>query len=153
MDKKEVRLDYVVYRNSFPEEYGELCEKAVNATKQAYSVYSGFSVGAAVLLDNGQVVIGANQENVAYPSGMCAERTALYYAGTAYPASGVKALAVAASYKGAVTENFTPPCGACRQVMAEVIKRYGRDFDVIMIGEKETVMLKASALLPFSFNF
>lgn len=153
MDKKEVRLDYVVYRNSFPEEYGELCGKAVNATKQAYSVYSGFSVGAAVLLDNGQVVIGANQENVAYPSGLCAERTALYHAGVAYPESGVKAMAVAACYKEALTENFTPPCGACRQVMAEVIKRYGHDFDVIMIGGRESVMLKASALLPFSFDF
>lgn len=153
MDKKEVRLDYVVYRNSFPEEYSALCEKAIKATQQAYSIYSGFSVGAAVLLDNGQTVMGSNQENVAYPSGICAERTALFYAGAAYPGNGVKAIAVAACYKGAITGNFIPPCGACRQVMAEVIKRYGCDFDVVMIGQKETIVLKASALLPFSFDF
>ena len=153
MDKREVRFDYTVYRNSFPEEYRELCEKAIQVTGQSYSIYSGFSVGAAVLLDNGQVVVGANQENVAYPSGLCAERTALFYAGATYPDCSVQAIAIAACHKGALTENFTPPCGACRQVMAEVIKRYGRDFDVLMIGQKETVQLKASALLPFSFDF
>lgn len=153
MDKKELRLDYTIYRNSFPEAYRELCEKAVKATGQAYSIYSKFSVGAALLLDNGEVLTGANQENVAYPSGICAERTVLFYAGATYPEIGVKALAIAACYKGQLTETFTPPCGACRQVMAEVIKRYGKNFDVIMIGREESVVLKASALLPFSFDF
>lgn len=153
MDKKELRLDYSVYRNSYPEEYRNLCEEAVKATGRSYSIYSKFSVGAAVLLDNGEVLTGANQENVAYPSGTCAERTVLFYAGATYPKVGVKVLAIAACYGGALTETFTPPCGACRQVMAEVIKRYGKDFDVILIGRQETVMLKASSLLPFSFDF
>lgn len=153
MDKKELRLDYSVYRNSFPEAYRSLCEEAVKATERSYSIYSKFSVGAALLLDNGKVLTGANQENVAYPSGTCAERTVLFYAGATYPDIGVKALAIAACYQGALTETFTPPCGACRQVMAEVIKRYGKDFDVIMIGQKESVVLKASSLLPFSFDF
>lgn len=153
MDKNELRLDYSVYRNSFPEEYRNLCEEAVKATDRSYSIYSKFSVGAALLLDNSLVLTGTNQENVAYPSGTCAERTVLFYAGSTYPDVGVTALAIAACYRGALTETFTPPCGACRQVMAEVIKRYGKDFDVIMIGQKETVVLKASALLPFSFDF
>lgn len=153
MDKREVKLDYVVFQNSFPEEYKELCERAVKATGQAYSIYSKFSVGATVLLANGEIVMGTNQENVAYPSGICAERTALFYAGSTYPEVGVSAIAIAACYKGVLTETIIPPCGACRQVMAEVIKRYGRDFDVIMIGQRESVMLKASALLPFSFDF
>lgn len=153
MDKNELRLDYSVYRNSFPEEYRNLCEEAIKATDRSYSIYSKFSVGAALLLDNGSVLTGTNQENVAYPSGTCAERTVLFYAGSTYPDVGVTALAIAACYRGVLTETFTPPCGACRQVMAEVIKRYGKDFDVIMIGQKETVVLKASALLPFSFDF
>lgn len=153
MDKRELRLDYQVYKNSYPEKYQELCEKAVEATRKSYSIYSEFAVGAALELENGEVILGANQENVAYPSGTCAERTALFYAGATYPDVPVKAIAIAAVYEGKLTENFTPPCGACRQVMAEVIKRYHQDFDVLMIGAKETILLKASALLPFSFDF
>lgn len=151
MDKREVKIDYTVYKKSCPEEYGELCRRALEIIPNAYSVYSGFSVGAAVLLANGETVVGTNQENAAYPSGMCAERTALYYAGTAWPGVGVKAIAVAACTADGQTEDFVPPCGACRQVMAEIIKRYG-DFDVIMVGAKESVKLKASALLPFAFS-
>lgn len=153
MDKRELQIDYFRYENSYPEGYEELCKSAIEAVEHAYSIYSGFSVGAAVLLDNGKVLTGSNQENVAYPSGTCAERTVLFYAGANFPETGIKAIAVAARYKGELTESFTPPCGACRQVMAEVIKRFKKDFDVILIGAKETVMLKASALLPFSFDF
>lgn len=153
MDKREVKLDYSVYENSCPGEYKILYKKAIEATNQSYSIYSHFSVGAAVLLDNEEVVVGTNQENMAYPSGTCAERTALFYAGSTWPEAGVKAIAIAARYEGRITERFTPPCGACRQVMSEVIKRYGKDFDVIMIGANETIVIKASALLPFSFDF
>lgn len=152
MDKREVKIDYTVYEKTYPDEYQDLCRKAVAIIPNAYSIYSGFSVGAAVLLANGETVVGSNQENVAYPSGMCAERTALYYAGTVYPGIGVTAIAIAASYKGLPTDDFVPPCGACRQVMAEMIKRYG-DFDVLMIGAKKSVQIKASGLLPFSFDF
>lgn len=153
MDKKELKIAYSTYHNAFPAGYEQLCRRAIEASKNAYSIYSDFAVGAAVLLANGQVVAGSNQENAAYPSGICAERTALFYAGATYPEAAVKALAIAACYKGVPRENFVPPCGACRQVMAEVIKRYGEDFDVIMIGQQETVVIKASALLPFSFSF
>lgn len=151
MEKKELKIDYHVYRKTYPEKYGDLCRKVFEVIPHAYSVYSGFSVGAALLLDNGEVVMGTNQENAAYPSGICAERTALFYAGSRYPGARVEALAIAAFDKGRQPEHFVAPCGACRQVMAETIKRTG-DFDVIMLGGEETVMLKASALLPFVFD-
>ncbi len=153
MDKRELTIDYFLFPNRFPVEYENLCRKAIEASACSYSVYSEFAVGAALLLENGEIVTGSNQENAAYPSGMCAERTALFYAGAAFPDIPVRALAIAACYKGLPRENFVPPCGACRQVMAETIKRYNQDFDVVMIGQKESVMLKASALLPFAFSF
>lgn len=151
MDKREVKIDYVVYKNSYPPEYELLCRKAVEVLPNAYSIYSGFSVGAAVWLENGEILTGTNQENAAYPSGMCAERTVLYYAGALYPEVAIKALAVAGANKGQQTEEFVPPCGACRQVMTEMIKRHG-DFDIILIGKQQTVCLKASALMPFAFT-
>lgn len=151
MDKREVKIEYAEYTNSYPEEYQKLCQTAVNIIPNAYSIYSKFSVGAAVLLENGTIIPGTNQENAAYPSGMCAERTALYYAGTAFPDVPVKAIAIAACNKGVPTTDIIPPCGACRQVMAETIKRY-HDFDVIMVGTSRTVKIKASGLLPFSFD-
>ena len=79
MEKAELKIDYTVYRESYPEGYEDLCRAALDVTKNAYCVYSGFAVGAAVLMNNGEVVCGTNQENVAYPSGLCAERTALFY--------------------------------------------------------------------------
>lgn len=153
MDKKTWKIGYAVYRNEKPAEYAALCEQAVKAAATSYSIYSQFAVGAAVLLNNGETVCGSNQENAAYPSGLCAERTALFYAGAAYPEQPVRALAIAACYRGQPRKAFVPPCGACRQVMAEVVRRYGRDFDVVMVGQQETVVIKASALLPFSFEF
>lgn len=152
MDKRELKIDYFTYRDSFPVGYEQLCRQAMEASLKSYSIYSEFAVGAAVLLGNGEVIMGNNQENAAYPSGICAERTALFYANATYPEVPVKAVAIAACYKGVPRENFVPPCGACRQVMAEVIHRYGEDFDVIMIGQKETVMIKASQLLPLAFE-
>ncbi|MEG1737912.1 MAG: cytidine deaminase [Odoribacter sp.] len=152
MDKREVKIDYFVYQNSFAVGYEKLCKKAMQASAKSYSIYSNFAVGAAVLLENGKIVSGNNQENAAYPSGLCAERTALFYAGATYPEVAVKALAIVACDQGIPCDNFVSPCGACRQVFAEIVKRYGRDFDVIMCGKQETVVVKASALLPFVFD-
>lgn len=153
MDKRELKIDYRVCRNAVPAPYAELCRKAGEAAGTAYCVCSGFAVGAAVLLADGEIIQGSNQENAAYPSGLCAERTALFYAGASRPNTAVKALAVTACRGGVPVENAVFPCGACRQVMAEVVRRFGRDFDVIMIGRKESILVKASALLPFSFDF
>ena len=146
MEKAELKIDYTVYRESYPEGYEDLCRAALEVTKNAYCVYSGFAVGAAVLMNNGEVVCGTNQENVAYPSGLCAERTALFY-----PKTGIKAIAIAAREHGVEVDENVTPCGACRQVMAEIVQRYKADFDVIMIGKKGTILIKASQLLPFSF--
>ena len=148
----EFKIDYALYPEGIPEEYRALCQAARATVKQAYSVYSHFSVGAALLLDNGEVVRGSNQENVAYPSGLCAERVALFYASSAFPGITVKALAVAAESEGREPEEPITPCGACRQVMAEVIRRQRRDFDVILIGRKSTLVVKAGDLLPFAFE-
>lgn len=153
MKKRELKIDYWTCRKSFPAGYERLCEEARSAAGKAYCVYSGFAVGAAVLLENGEIVLGNNQENAAYPNGLCAERTALFYANAAYPEVAVKALAIAACYQGKSRKGYVAPCGACRQVMAEVVKRYGQDFDVIMVGEEETLCMKASDLLPFSFEY
>ena len=152
MDKRELKIDYVVWKNSFPEGYEELCQRAIQASQKAYAVYSGFSVGAAVLLEGGEIVVGNNQENGAYPSGMCAERTALFYAGAVYPEKRIKAVAIVAYDRNGMIENALTPCGACRQVMAELIKRHAVDFDLVLMGKKESMVVSASALLPFPFG-
>jgi cytidine deaminase len=132
-------------------DYEALSESARSALENAYSVYSRFSVGAAVLLENGEVIRGSNQENAAYPSGMCAERVALFYACSAYPGVKVRAIAIAARDASGELVPVTP-CGACRQVMAEVVRRYGADFDVILVDSDGDALLPASALLPSPFG-
>ena len=98
----------------------KLTESALEATYRSYAPYSNFHVGAAVLLENDVIVTGTNQENVAYPSGLCAERTALFYANSQYPDVPVKALAIVArDIDGVTKHDIISPCGACRQVMAE----------------------------------
>ncbi|MDR1414757.1 MAG: cytidine deaminase [Odoribacteraceae bacterium] len=133
------------------QEHEALLKIARMAVEGAYSVYSRFSVGAAVLLENGEVVRGANQENMAYPSGLCAERVALFYACSTYPGVAVTGVAVAARDASGAWASITP-CGACRQVMAEVIRRYGRDFDVILADGEGYKVVRASDLLPFPFG-
>lgn len=152
MVRKEIRLAYDLYTGDHPREYEELCRKALGAMKRAYAKYSGFSVGAAVLLDNGEIICGNNQENIAYPSGLCAERVALFYAHATYPDTPVRAMAVTAARKGDIIEEFISPCGACRQVMVEATERFRRDFDVVLMGKNETLVIKASALIPFAFD-
>lgn len=151
MDKKELLIDYAVYENLCPEAYRELYAAALKVLPDAYSVYSGFSVGAAVLLEDGNIITGTNQENVAYPSGLCAERTALFYAASRYPSTSIRAIAIVAMENGMQTNLPVSPCGACRQVMAELVKRFG-DFDVLMGGREKCLCIKASGLLPFAFG-
>ena len=135
-----------------PPAYRSLADRAREALAGSYSVYSGFAVGAAVELDNGVVIPGANQENAAYPSGLCAERTALFYAGAAYPGVPVRAMAIAARGPQGEPDDPVTPCGACRQVMAEVVTRHG-DFDVLLLGRRRSILVRASALLPLAFSF
>ena len=152
MEKAELKIDYTVFEDSFPVGYEHVCQAAREAARRAYNPYSRFAVGAAVLLANGEIVTGSNQENIAYPSGLCAERVALFYATSAYPGVKVNALAIAALQGDVEVEKWVTPCGACRQVMTEIIRRYQSDFDVILLSRRQGMMVKASSLLPFAFS-
>ena len=155
MDKRELKIDYFVCRNSVPACYEELSEKALAAAGKAYCIYSDFAVGAAVLLENGTIVLGNNQENVAYPSGLCAERTALFYASAAYPDVPVKALAITACFKGRPRKEVVSPCGACRQAILEYSQKQGSPIEIIFAGTTPAPAVKASDiedLLPFCFG-
>ena len=127
--------------------------KAKAIAKKAYAPYSKFNVGAALLLDNGEIISGNNQENAAYPSGICAERTAIFYANAQYPNQAVKALAVAVFRNGEYAEQPVTPCGSCRQVILETENRYNSPIRVIMTGEKQIYVANSiKYLLPLSFD-
>lgn len=124
---------------------------ALEAASRAYAPYSHFHVGAAVLLENGVIVSGSNQENAAYPSGTCAERTALFYAGAQYPdVAPVALLIVATNREGRVP--MISPCGSCRQVILETATRF-RPYRLLLCGDRETMILDDCRLvLPFGFD-
>ena len=132
----------------------KLIEAAKNVTSAAYAPYSGFQVGAAVLLGNGEIIVGSNQENAAYPSGMCAERTAVFFANSSFPSEKVVMMALAAYYNGAFVKAITAPCGACRQVLLETENRFGSPLKVLMYSGDDTVYSVNSIkeLLPLSFG-
>ncbi|MDR3194287.1 MAG: cytidine deaminase [Tannerella sp.] len=127
-------------------------QAAVAAAEQAYAPYSGLQVGAVAVLEDGTLVAGSNQENVAYPSGLCAERVALFGAAARYPGVPVKALAAVALRDGEVLP-FITPCGACRQVLLETEERYRRPVRVLLCGSGEVHGVdSAASLLPLSFG-
>ena len=140
------------------EELGEedrfLVDMARNAAKSSYAPYSRFNVGAAVKLDWGTIITGSNQENAAYPSGLCAERTTLFWANSQYPNEAVKVLAIAACTGGRELDVPIPPCGACRQVILETENRYKTPMRIILYGAKECHIIEegVKALLPLSFT-
>lgn len=155
MEEKDINISYKEYNSAsdLPHNYRKLLEKAIEATKSSYAPYSGFNVGAAVLMGNGEIVTGSNQENAASPSGLCAERVALFAAHHNYPSSQVKAIAVIGSQNGKLTSTLTYPCAACIQVMVESQKRAGAPIAVIVGSDgKIQVMESIDALLPFSFS-
>ena len=155
MTSKEIKIAYKEYESLAELEPmdRELAQAAIDATAQAYAPYSKFNVGAAVLLEDGEIVKGANQENLAYPSGICAERTALFYAGASRPDKAVTAIAIAAGQNGVLVSNPVTPCGACRQVMAEYQTKSGRPMGIILIGgDKIWRFEKVEDLLPMIFD-
>ena len=126
---------------------------AIEAMKGAYAPYSNFFVGAAVRMDDGTIVTGANQENAAFPSGLCAERTAMFSAGAAYPDKAMVSIAIAGGATGALDPNPASPCGACRQVMAQYQTKGGRDMSIILVGKGRILKFsRVDDLLPFIFN-
>jgi cytidine deaminase len=132
----------------------EVVDAARAATANSYAIYSGFNVGAAVRLANGVIVKGSNQENAAYPSGLCAERTTLFWANSQYPDQAVLTLAIAARTANGELDTPIPPCGACRQVILETEKRFGKAIRIILFGAKESYVVEdgIKALLPLSFD-
>ncbi|MDG1402447.1 cytidine deaminase [Polaribacter sp.] len=156
MRKIEISTSVTVYTDvsELSSEDKMLMDKAVEARKKAYAPYSKFKVGAALLLENNQIVLGNNQENAAYPSGMCAERVAIWKAGSEFP--GVKILKLVISASSSITKVERPvgPCGACRQSLSEYEIKQKQPFEVLFMGELGEIVKTASllSLLPFSFD-
>ncbi len=128
--------------------------KAQEARNKAYAPYSHFKVGAAILLDNGEIVMGNNQENAAFPSGLCAERVAVFQAGAAFPEVPMVALAISAGSIKKVNKTPIPPCGACRQSLAEYEVKQGSSITILFMGEQGQVVKAAAVkdLLPLIFD-
>ena len=139
--------------NKLIQEEKNLIDCAKNACSRAYAPYSQFHVGAAVLLANGEIITGNNQENVAFPSGLCAERTALFYAHSQYPEQAVKSIAVAAFTQGDFIDKPISPCGACRQVILETEMRSKSPVKIYLYGKSEIYIVEGIGnLLPLAFN-
>ena len=163
MEDREYRIKFrSCSLSELPEPDHHLVQEARRAVRRSLAPYSKFHVGAAILLDNGEIVCGANQENAAYPSGTCAERTACYYASAQYPGVPMRKLAVAAWTReghpaDAPEEDCfqaapISPCGACRQALLEYERMYG-DIEVILYGKDECYIFPSvKSLLPFSFT-
>lgn len=131
----------------------ELISACIKAADNAWAPYSGFKVGAAVLLENGEIISGSNQENAAYPSGLCAERVAIFTAHNAFPNKKIVMLAVCAKKNGKLLPQPVAPCGSCRQVIAESNQRFGSAMKLIMHGSEKTLAIEDSnQLLPLAFN-
>ncbi|MFD0834236.1 cytidine deaminase [Mariniflexile aquimaris] len=155
---KEVKIESTLYlfenTDALPAEVASLMQKAVEARDKAYAPYSNFNVGAAILLDNGVIITGSNQENASYPSGLCAERTAIYYAGSQYPEAKIIRMAISATSKRKPTSTPIPPCGACRQAISEYEIKQDKPIEIYFMGETGKVAKSNSLanLLPFIFD-
>lgn len=155
MTERELKISFLEYGTleEMSEPDRSLALSAIEAIDGSYAPYSHFNVGAAVLLSDGTVVKGANQENAAYPSGLCAERTAMFAAGAAYPGLDICSIAVAARQNGVLCAEPAAPCGACRQVMAQYQTKSGKPLSVILVGAKKVQKFtRVDDLLPFIFD-
>lgn len=137
-----------------PLDIQNLMAEAVAIRKTAYAPYSNFRVGAALLLDNGKIVLGSNQENAAYPSGLCAERVAIFHSGAIYPEAKILKMAITAASDTNKTTAPIPPCGSCRQSMAEYEIKQETPIEIYFMGEIGPIYKSASLknLLPLMFD-
>lgn len=155
---KEVKIETTLFvyddLSKLPEHVVLLMERAIEAREKAYAPYSKFHVGTALLLDNDEVITGNNQENASYPSGLCAERTAIYYAGAQYPNAKIVRMAITAGSKLKTTFEPIPPCGACRQAIAEYEIKQDTPIEIYFMGETGKVVKSNSLanLLPLGFD-
>ncbi|MBI3518142.1 MAG: cytidine deaminase [Bacteroidetes bacterium] len=156
ISKLTILTEFEVYQSAkdLSKKDAELLLEAQKMVKSAYAPYSNFQVGAAILMENGKIIGGNNQENAAYPSGLCAERVAIYYAGAQYPNVGIKTIAVAVKSKNVIVNEPLSPCGACRQAIAEYENKSGKPIRIIMSGEKGQIYIAKSieSLLPLMFS-
>lgn len=148
-----LKIEVLEYDELTPRD-AELVKLAREATYRSYSPYSHFRVGAAILLDNGEIVCGSNQENVAYPSGTCAERSACFYAGARYPDAKFEAIAIAArGTDGEFTATPTAPCGACRQALLEYEMKAGHGVKLLLASRDKVYIVKSvTDTLPLAFT-
>ena len=155
MKEITLKINYTEYDSvkEMSKEDQELVKAALEAQKGSYSPYSKFQVGAALRLVDGTIVKGANQENAAYPSGLCAERTAMFWASANYPDVAFDTLAIAGADHGVLCESPASPCGSCRQVMAEYQKKFGRPLKTIWVGAKRIRKFEnVDDIPPFIFD-
>lgn len=156
MIEKQLTTSYQVYDNleEMDEADIQLMQKACEARNTAYAPYSKFMVGAAILMESGDIVIGSNQENAAYPSGLCAERNAIYQAGSLYPNQKIEAIAITVKSERKKVIVPAAPCGACRQAIAEYEIKQEHPIKIMFMAEIGKV-IKVNALLdilPLAFD-
>lgn len=155
---KEISIisKYTVYNTveELPQDVKKLMEEAVKVRKTSYAPYSHFHVGAALLLDNNEIVLGSNQENAAYPSGLCAERVAVFHANAVYPDAKILKMAISAAAEDKKVAEPIPPCGACRQSIAEYEVKQNTPIEIYFMGEEGEVYKSDSLknLLPLVFE-
>lgn len=156
MKEININTQLIVFEslNELFSEDQELMQRAIEIRKKAYAPYSKFKVGAAILLDNGQVVVGSNQENAAYPSGLCAERVAIFHSGAVYPEARIVKMAITAGSTENMTTKPIPPCGACRQSIFEYEFKQDANIEIFFMGETGEVYKSSSIknLLPLTFD-
>ncbi|TLF40957.1 cytidine deaminase [Maribacter aurantiacus] len=154
--KKKIGFDILIYDSSkaLKESDRTLLEKSMEARGNAYAPYSNFQVGAALELENGEIVIGNNQENASYPSGLCAERVAVFYAGAKFPNVAIKTLAISVQSKNSEVLEPAAPCGNCRQSLFEYEHRQKSPIRILMMGAQGKVVECPSiaAILPLGFD-
>lgn len=155
---KEIKISttFEVFQsiNDLSDEIKLLMQNAIDIRKKAYAPYSKFKVGAAILLENGKIVLGSNQENAAYPSGLCAERVAIFQAGSLFPNIEIKKIAITAASDINTTTKPIPPCGSCRQSISEYEFKQESPIEIYFMGETGKIYKSNSIanLLPLSFD-
>lgn len=156
MNKVTITTNFDVFETiqELPTDIQNLMHEAVAIRKTAYAPYSHFKVGTAILLDNGEIIVGSNQENAAYPSGLCAERVAVFYAGAKYPEAKILKMAISAASDNTTTRAPIPPCGACRQSLAEYETKQNTPIEIYFMGEIGSIYKSDSLknLLPLLFD-
>ncbi|MDF0709003.1 MAG: cytidine deaminase [Bacteroidota bacterium] len=156
MEKRKIGFELLVFEDEkeLSQNEQKLLREAMEAKENAYAPYSKFKVGAAVLLDNGEVVIGNNQENSSYPSGLCAERVAVFQAGAKYPGVTIKTIAITASSANHEVQEPAAPCGNCRQSIIEYEQKQGSSISLLLRSEKGPIYKcnSVSDILPLAFN-